>query len=157
MASRKNGLEPTTGSLWRRPREQGVVVELPSGNKARLRPVPLDLLILSGKLPDLLTPLAAQSLWNEQVSENLVDQVQMVKGYAELVNIVVRVAMLDPKVVDNPQAEDELALEDIDFSDKQAIFQLAYQPASVLEKFRDQQVRSLEAVSGSQNDQSPTE
>ena len=63
-----NGKEPqiTSGVKWRQPREEGIIVPLPSGNVARLRPVALDVMISSGKLPDMLTPVAAKTRLKER-------------------------------------------------------------------------------------------
>jgi len=131
--------KPTSGATWRKPREEGEVVTLPSGNVARLRPVALDQLIISGKLPDLLTPIAAKSLWTETDTDRIADQVETAKGFAELVNLVVPLAMMTPRIVADPQADDEIAMDDIEFSDKIAIFQLATGGSTVLRAFRERQ------------------
>lgn len=147
-----NNLKPTSAAEWRKPREEGYVVTLPSGHVARLRPVALDVLIVSGKLPDLLTPLAAKSLWVETDGEKIGNEAEQAKGYAELVNIVVPAAMVEPRIVDEPEGDDEISLEDIDFADKVAVFQLATQPAEVLRRFRDKQERDVAAVSNGKDD-----
>lgn len=152
MTQQKENKSLTQASEWRRPRQEGYVITLPSGFKARLRPVALDMLILSGKLPDLLTPIAAKSLWTETDTAAIGDQAELAKGFAELINIVVPAAMMYPLVVDDPQAENEIGLEDIDFSDKTAIFQLVTQPAEVLRRFCDQQTAGVESLLYSKND-----
>lgn len=149
-----NGKEPqvTSGSLWRKPREEGVVVPLPSGNIARLRPVALDVMITSGKLPDMLTPLAAKTLWTEMEPEDIGDVSELATGMADLFGFVCKAAFIEPKVVDNPKKEDEISLDDIDFRDKAAVFQLAIQPAEVLQKFRDGQIAGLAALPADEGD-----
>ncbi len=149
--------KPTSAAEWRKAREEGYVVTLPSGHVARLRPVALDVLIISGKLPDLLTPLAAKSLWIETDGEEIANEAEKAKGYAELINIIVPAAMVEPRVVDDPTGDDEISLEDIDFADKAAIYQLATQPAEVLRRFRDKQKRNVAAVSDGQGDGTATE
>lgn len=147
---------PTPGSTWRKPRTVGETVTLPSGNVATLRPVALDMLIASGKLPDLLTPIAAKSLWTETDTSTIADQVETAKGFAELVNLIVPAAMLTPRIVENPQGDDEISLEDIDFSDKIAIFQLATGGSQVLKSFREQQEKRMEPVPDGENVQPTT-
>lgn len=147
--------KPTSANEWRKPREEGYVVTLPSGHAARLRPVALDVLIITGKLPDLLTPLAAKSLWLETDSEKIGNEAEQARGYAELVNLIVPAAMLEPRMVTDPQNDDEIGPEDMDFVDKVAVFQLATQPAEVLRRFRDQQARDVATISDSEDD-SPT-
>lgn len=140
-------LTPTSGAAWRKPREQGEVVSLPSGNVARLRPVALDQLMLSGKIPDLLTPIAAKSLWTETDTASIGDQVETAKGFAELVNLIVPAAIIEPRIVAEPAADDEISLADIDFSDKLAIFQLATGGSQTLRLFREQQERNVAIIS----------
>lgn len=140
-------LKPTSGQQWRKAREVGETIRLPSGNIATLRPVPLDQLMLSGKIPDLLTPIAARSLWAETDTSNIADQVETAKGFAELINLIVPLAVLRPRIVDNPQSDDEISLEDIDFSDKIAIFQLATGGSQTLSLFRKGQEADVEPVS----------
>lgn len=143
--------KPTSGATWRKPREEGEVVTLPSGNVARLRPVALDQLIISGKLPDLLTPIAAKSLWTETDTASIGDQVETAKGFAELVNLVVPLAMLTPRIVADPQADDEISMDDIEFSDKIAIFQLATGGSTVLRAFRERQEADVDALPDSED------
>ena len=150
-------LQVTPASAWRKPREQGYTVRLPSGNVATLRPVAVDVLLLSGKLPDLLSPIVAKTLWAETEPATLADQAELSKGFAELVNIVTRAAMLNPSVVDVPTTDDEIGLEDIDFSDKLAIFQLATAGAEAMRRFRDGQTASVEPVRDGESDDEPTE
>lgn len=167
MAKRSNAPQvapdkPTPAAVWRKPRLEGYVVTLPSGNRVRLRPVALDLLILGGDLPDLLTPIAARSLWTETDVAAIADQVELAQGFAELVNRVVPLAVLEPEIVtDVPSGyqfgDDEIALDDIDFGDKLAIFQLATQPAAVLRSFREQQAAGVAALSDGQDGEPATE
>lgn len=142
---------PTPGSTWRRPRTVGETVTLPSGNVATLRPVALDMLIASGKLPDLLTPIAAKSLWTETDTSTIADQVETAKGFAELINLIVPLAVLRPHIVDDPQSDDEISLADIDFSDKIAIFQLATGGSQTLSLFRKGQEANVEPVLDGEN------
>lgn len=137
---------PTSGRQWRKAREEGIVVTLPSGNIARLRPVALDVMLANGQMPDLLAPIAAKSLWDEIDTEKIAGMVDMAKGMADLFGIVCKAALLEPRVVDNPTADDEIALDDIEFQDKAAIFQLAIAPTRALELFRRQQEQRLAAV-----------
>jgi hypothetical protein len=146
----KNGGDPidknpqiTLGKMWRKSREEGYVISLPSGNSAKLRPISLDLLVMHGKIPDMLTPIAAKSLWVETSTEEIGRERDLSAKYIELINLIVPLAMIDPKVVESPQADDEISLEDLDFMDKLAIFNLVTQPADMLRSFRDQQIQRL--------------
>lgn len=159
MAKQKtavNGQHPTPANVWRKAREEGEIITLPSGNVARLRPVPLDLLIISGGIPDLLTPIAAKTLWVEQDPEAIGNATELAEGFAKLVNIIVPLAFLEPRVVEEP-GEGEISLDDIEFSDKVAVFNLATAGAFALGKFREEQARSLAALRNGQSDSGEAE
>lgn len=153
----KPTVTPTLARTWRQPRQEGFVVVLPSGNAARLRPVALDQMILAGKLPDLLTPLAAKTLWTNTDEAEIGNQIELAKGFAQLVNMIVPLAMMEPKIVEDPLADDEIAIEDIDFGDKVAVFQLATQPATFLRAYRDQQAANVATVSNGQGGEQPAQ
>ncbi len=144
MAS-NNSQQLTPASEWRKPREEGYEITLLSGRTAKLRPVALDVLISSGGLPDVLTPFAAQTLWQEREPDEIADAAEMAKSYSELINAIVPAAFLYPKVVENPEEDDEIGLDDIDFADKIQVFNLATAGAMALRKFRDQQGGNVEA------------
>lgn len=148
-------LQPTAASAWRAPREQGFVVKLPSGNVARLRPVALDVMIASGQLPDILTPIAAKALWTETETDKIANEIELAKGFADLVNVVLPAAMMEPRVVDNPQADGEISADDVEFQDKLAVFQLATQPVEVLRRFCAGQAADVAVVPDSEGDRQP--
>ena len=144
----KNGtLTPTSAAMWRTPREEGFLITLPSGNVARLRPVALDVLITTGKLPDILTPIAAKTLWTEEDTDKIANAPELAKGFAELVYFVQPAAFLEPVVIaDGEPGDGEIHIEDIDFSDKVAVFNLATAGADALRKFCNKQTAALEPV-----------
>lgn len=147
----------TPGSAWRKPREQGEIVTLPSGNVARLRPVAVDALLAAGRIPDLLSGVAAKTLWVETDTATIAEQAETAKNFADLINLIVPLAMLEPQVVDRPEGDNEIALEDIEFADKIAIFQLATGGSTVLKSFREQQARAVAPVSDGESIQPATE
>lgn len=148
MAGKTKKPTPTPAAEWRKPREEGYLITLLSGNVARLRPVALDVLILSGEIPDLLSPLAAKLLFEEVEIDQIRDASELAAGTARLFNHVCQAAFLEPRIVDEVTDPDtEITLEDISFADKSLVFQLAIQPAEVLRNFRDQQAANVDAVS----------
>lgn len=148
----------TSGVVWRAAREQGYLKQLPSGNWARLRPVSPDLLLSTGDLPDMLTPLVVKMVFegsDGQEVDRLTDPQQMISQAADTVqlfNTVCRLAFLAPRIVDDPQAEDEISIEDIDLADRGFVFQLVTQPAEVLRRFRLEPAGDVAAVSDGQGD-----
>jgi len=145
-------MQPTSASMWRKARLEGYTVQLPSGLFATIRPVALDQLVKTGLLPDLLSPIAARSLWAETESDDIAKDPEMNKRFLELIDLIVPMAMMIPAVVENPNSQkEEIKLEDIDFLDKVGIFNLATQPAEMLKTFRDQQKERLSALHNSKD------
>lgn len=144
---------PTSAATWRVARRDGYIITLPSGNVAKLRPVALDVLITSGKMPDILTPLAAKMLWVEEEIADIAKVPEMARGFADLVNFVLPAAFMEPVVViDREPKEGEIHIADIDFEDKVAIFNLVTSGATVMTKFREQQARNVESVPDGEGD-----
>ncbi len=149
---------PTSAATWRVARRDGFIITLPSGYVAKLRPVALDVLITSGKLPDILTPIAAKTLWMEEEISDIANIPEMAKGFADLVNFVLPAAFMEPVVVcDREPKAGEISIEDIDFADKVAVFNLATSGAATMSKFREQQARNVVAVPDGENDGNETE
>ena len=149
-------LKPTSGREWRRPREEGYALTLPSGNTAIIRPVALDVMLQQGEIPDVLTPIAASTLWSEVEVDGDKDPALGLRMIG-LFDIVARAAFVEPRVVDDPQDDDEIAPSDLSLEDKGAVFQLAIQPARVLAKFCEQQAAGVGPVPAGKNDQQPAE
>lgn len=136
----------TSAAAWREPREKGYVLALPSGNTARIRPVALDVMIQDGRLPDLLSPIAARSLWTETDVEEIGKVGELATGMAELFGYVCKASFIEPRIVDGEEdlGEGEISLSDISFDDKAFVFQLAIQPAQVLHRFCEKQAGDVE-------------
>jgi len=150
--------KPVSGKALREAREEGYIIELePSGTIVKLRPVQLDVLLLAGKIPNHLTAIVSNMIWEKlgyKVADTSIDDK---KQHIEFVNCIASVALLEPRVVDNPQADDEIKIEDLPFCDRIMIATYAQQPAEVLRYFRDKQARDVEALSANENDTQQTE
>jgi len=143
----KPELVPTAGSDWRAVSRATVVTMLEaSGTVVEVGHAQFDRLLLSGKIPDLLTPLVAGMLW-AQVGQGIPEEeARAHKGFYELVNIVVTASLVNPRIVPNPTQDDEIAIEDLDFADKIIIYTIATQPLAVLHRFRVEQEPDVDAV-----------
>jgi hypothetical protein len=143
----KSGLnKPTPAAAWRKAREEGFNITLPSGNVATLRPVALDVLVANGELPDLLIGVAAQTLWKATEPEDIANAGDLAQGFAQLVNAVIPAAFLYPRVVEEPKEDNEIGLADISFEDKVAVFNLATAGVSALKKFRERQEANVDDI-----------
>ena len=123
----------------------------------RLRPVALDVLMMSGKIPDTLTPMAASVLWEPRIytsdeAKEILERTQAIRERVELINIVCAAGMAEPRIVDDPTADDKIGSDDLDFVDKFTIYQLVTQPAGWLHRFRAEQTPDVAVVLDDEND-----
>lgn len=170
MAKGNGNLLPTSGRQWRKPREEGFLVQLPSGNVCRLRPLSPDLMLSMGEIPDLLTPLVEKMLFEgadigevTQALDKAIDPAEQFDAgnLLRLIRFIdafcVR-ALIAPRIVENPQAEDEISIYDLGLQDRFAIYQYCIQPAEVLYSFHLVAQSALEPISdGGENGNAPIE
>lgn len=141
---------PTIDEL-RRAYEEGLEQTLLSGVKVVMRPVRADMLLVSGKMPDILTPLVMRMLFGAQPDDvefpdEIEDPVmhylsktrakaQEAVEFVRSVDAVCEAALVDPSIVPY-----------LSLSDRLWIFKLAFIPAEVLSRFRDEPRRDVETV-----------
>lgn len=140
-----------SGKTWREAREQGVEVRLPSGNEVRIRPMEVDFFILNGEIPDVLAPVINLMINAKPYSLPLgpgeeTTEVEKWKKWVTFLNTLVTFALISPKVVENPQADDEISIDDIGYGDKMLVYQFFSRPAQILRGFREQQNKPLELM-----------
>lgn len=138
----------TSGKEWRKAREQGITTDLPSGNKADLRPVEVDFFVLAGKVPDLLAPLVNKIISGDTYKIELppADQLEKHKEWVQFLRDLCTYAFVNPKVVEDPQADDEISFEDIAFVDKWHVFTKFAQPSWRMAAFRQKQAELVAAL-----------
>lgn len=138
---------PTSGKAWRENVDRGVVVELPSGLIARVRGVSSDVVFTLGSLPDELTPLIADIVDGKELNAGAIDiTFDLLRKSKELVRAVCQAALLEPRLVDNPQADDEIGWEHLDDYDRQFLFKFLGVGTRQLELFRLQQALDVDRV-----------
>jgi len=155
--------QPTKGTDWRKPREEGFLLDLPSGNVVRIRPVALDVLLRQGEIPDLLTPFVAKMVY-QGVDTDELDSLLSAEKLTEqstemlvLIDAVVTAAFLEPRIVAEPQADDEISIADVELADRGTVFSLAVLPANELRRFLERQAASVEPVPDGDGDGAETE
>ena len=150
-------LEVTSGKAWREAREIGFAIRFPSGNVARIRPMEVDFFILNGRMPDDLAEEVVKLINGNSVKLELpaVQVVDTVRDqWVPFLNQLCKYAFISPKVVDTPQADDEISVDDIAYTDKVVLYRMFGFPAQVLRKFREKQTGDV-AVVESQSDNVP--
>lgn len=165
--SKKNGdgaVELTPASEYRTMREQGVPQTLLSGRKVKMRAVTPDKLLRGGRVPDILTPLVLKMLKGEVENEEIDnfygqerDEVKDNLAMIDSVNVVCEAALVYPRVVDMPEGDDEISIDDLSLTDRFWIFKLAFQPAEVLSRFRLESLANVDSSADSEGDEQPPE
>jgi len=132
----------TSGKEWRRAREEGEVGRLPSGRVVRGRTVlPVHILELGEDVPDILTALALKLFYGKadfaevQSFRMVREDAKEALKVARSLQIVTKAFLLEPRVVDNPQADDEICIDDVEPVDQAAIWDFAFMGADLLRKF----------------------
>lgn len=125
--------------------EEGVPIPMPSGVEVLVRPVTPDGLLRGGKVPDTLTPLVMEILYernadkiNGALDEFVKKPRETVEETLEMLgslDVVARAALVNP---------DQLSL--LNFTDRGFLFRLAFLPAEVLSRFRAKQTRNVDGV-----------
>jgi hypothetical protein len=138
--------EVTSGSQWRKLREEGELLELPSGNFARLRPIALIELIHLGHVPNQLLTVAYSLMGGDQDDVSTPEeQVDRLRNFSQLVQIVCKAAFVEPKIVDEPTQDNEITFFDLSEDDRLFVYAWARSPQLSLEKFREQE-ESVDSV-----------
>ena len=138
-------LPVSSGAQWRKNREQGELIQLPySGHIVRLRSVKPDMLLKLGKIPNVLTNLVVDMIYDQgadnkfEVFLHPKERAEEAMEMLESLRVVCTAGLVEPRIVDNPQADDEISIEDIELSDRGYIFRLVFAPADALSRFRYQ-------------------
>ncbi len=129
----------TSATEWRRIKEEGQTVELPSGNVVQLRPVSMEALYASGAIVDGLTPIVASIISTGGFSSGNEPEaiLDAAKKMIELKRILCTACMLSPKIVDEPDYDNnEIAYFDLSSEDSEFIMSWAQRPQKNLSSFR---------------------
>lgn len=109
---------------------------LPSGLPVTLRDVTMTDLMLTGKLPPAFLDLAEDAAKKGQGEVNLKDFMGNVGAFGEVLNALVTLALVDPKI--GATADDEhITLAELSNDDKMFIFNWANREVSQLQTFRE--------------------
>lgn len=134
---------------WRAKREQGVPLVLPEyGDEVRIRPMDATFFLRTGRIPDYLAQTVDDLINNSLNQVPIPPKITSDKTaeWLKWLDDLVTYALVSPKVVSTPQADDEIAIDDIGYTDKLFIYRFFGQPAQVLRTFRQTQSKSVEVV-----------
>lgn len=159
----KNGkMKVTAIEQWRSLRENGYLVELPSGNTARLRPVSLAEMVKNGRIPDTLTPIAAEAISTLGQGVATETIIKMTKEVVEFLHLVTVASFLEPRVVilktpDELPPDDCISIWDVSLEDQSFVLSLTGAPTRALESFRREQEADVEPEPVVQDDRAKAE
>lgn len=155
--SNKNGhtpeqpTTPTSGSEWRKPRTEGYLLKFPSGKVARVRPVGPEVFATLKRIPMVIGDLLMGG--TSEIEVDFADPVKLGE-WIEVLNAIAKGCFVSPKIVDDPVADDEIALADIDLIDKVELFRIFGKPARAIESFCQQSFTMLAVVPAPEDDES---
>lgn len=157
-------LPVTPAAEFRRVREQGEKITLkPTGRIVRMRTVKPAYLLRLGKIPDPLAELVIRIL-HGQITDaqyraffDLSERKEHALELTESLRVVCTAALVSPRVVDEPQADDEIYIDDLEDAEQRYIFDLALLEATALSRFRLQQESHVEPVPQSEAKSEQTE
>lgn len=150
---RSSAPKPTTAQQWKKA-SQGVPLEVPSGNTALVRNPGMQIFMQRGLIPNSLMPIVRQAMSGKPLDLKAEDMTeQHLEDMLALFDAVTVYCVVEPKVLAVPadgeeRAEDVLYVDEVDFDDKQFIFQWAVGGTKDLEKFREEQAATMESVRG---------
>ena len=150
-------LQVTPAAEWNRARE-GVVVRLPSGRVARLRPISFVLLVKLGRIPEGMVPLIAEIMQGERDDLPAATTLTDMQDRLAFLDAIAATAFVEPRVVDSDPVPDGcIHIDALDHADKEFAFSLLNQPLRALERFRDEQGHDVEPVGASEGHDAPGE
>lgn len=140
---------PTIAEL-KRAYDEGLPQTLLSGIEVQMRPVQPDKLLMSGKVPDILTPLVmgmmfakekdGDTVFPDEVKDPITyyltkerEKAQEAVEFIKSVDVVCEAALVDPSLVPY-----------LTLADRMWIFRLAFMPVEVLATFRHQPQANVE-------------
>lgn len=138
-------LKPTLGSTLRAMREHGVVLPFPSGNNYRVRVVGAARLLRRSNLPNVLLSFVIDAIYKGVTADkidafmSLQEQAQHALEFLDSLRICCEEVFLEPRIVEKPQADDEISIDDLSLVDQSWAFDLAFGFARELRPFRPEQ------------------
>jgi len=129
-------LKVTPPASWSTRR--GEIMELPSGNVARLRTISLSVCLFAGNVPNQLSALVKDVVEEGQAAVTRAAEQDLMPAL-EMQSWIVEQAMLDPKihVGDGPPADGEIEHGDLTDEDRSFVSAYALRGAAALEPFRE--------------------
>lgn len=150
--------EATTPQQWKKAKKSNLEpVDVPSGNQAIIRRKPLDAFLRAGLIPNELLPIIQDALKSGKAeigSEELLADSKKTRAAFDLIDTIVIECMVEPKVYPIPKKEEDrdekkLYVDEVDWEDKEFVYQYAVGAVVDLKSFRSKQAELMASVSPS--------
>lgn len=145
--------EITSGKEWRR----GVEIELPSKKTALLRPFDFQILLRRKNVPDSLMPYISDLMDGDTSKLSHVATFEQKRDLNNLIDLVCSCMFVNPRIVDEPKADDEISLDDLEIDDKNFVWMMVGLGAEQMRSFRLEPEGTLGAVDEPTGNESATE
>lgn len=126
----------TSGKEWRRLRQEGIEVILTSGLTVKVRGVGFVAVLKSGYVPDYLTAMVVEAVEGKKFNFPDAETPEQVLQRADFIGELCKLMLVSPRIVDDPQAEDEISLDDLDEADRYCLLSMWGTPTAWLRNFR---------------------
>lgn len=156
--AKDNKAKVTAVEQWRSLRENGYPVELPSGYMARLRPVSLAEMVKNGRIPDTLTPVAAEAIAKGAPSTETI--MRITNDVTDFLQLVTVASFIEPRVVLLKTPEETppdgcISIWDVSLEDQAYVLELTGAPTRALRNFRDKQTPDVAPEPAIEGDVNP--
>ncbi len=131
------------GIEFRKRRENGEEVKLPTGMTVVLRQVSLQALMLRGDIPDSLTGLMAEMILGKI---DTTDPLRTARGAIDLNFKLCQEALVSPRIVEKPTGDDEISFDDLTEQEVNFIVAWAQEPQRAMEAFRQESAEDVGSV-----------
>lgn len=132
----------TKRSQWVNPTKE---VQLPSGYIVEMRPLGYDLVLKCEHVPDFITSMVVRAFKGEGAALNI-DQFKQLGEFVDFLGECCQLCLVHPSVVvaPDPNDDDQITPDMLDFEDKAFIFQTLGKPPRWLDNFRPQQTGDVQ-------------
>lgn len=155
---------PTPAAEFRRVRVEGEAITHPvTGRTVIMRNVQPEDLLTHPDIPEVLQTLAIKVLYGtlgqKEYDEfwETPEQVEKALDYAKSHKAVLQVALIYPRIVDEPQSDDEILITDLTRGERRFFFDYALLEATALTDFRERQTGDVGALEADENAAPATE
>jgi hypothetical protein len=156
-ASQAEQLLATSGAAMRQLREKGVVLTFPSGYSYRVCMPGAAGMLKRGNLPNPLLAFVVDAFYNGMTPEkyqtflSAKDRAEDVLATLDALKVVCEAMFMEPRIVDEPQSDDECTIDDVPIDDREWAFRMMFYPVKEVHPFRGEQKVDVASVPETQD------